>query len=153
MTNVEKSITVDVPVRSAYDQWTQFESFPEFMEGVKEVRQEGDTHLHWKAQVAGKTEEWEAEITEQVPDRKIAWHSTSGAPNAGEVTFQPVSDSSTRVNLRLEAEPRSPAEKVGEAVGVLDRQVKNDLERFKQFIEGRGGRPTGAWRGQVDPQP
>ena len=149
MANVEKSITVDVPVNAAYNQWTQFESFPEFMHGVKEVRQEDDRRLHWKAQVAGKTEEWDAEIIEQVPDRKIAWHSTSGAANAGEVTFQPISNSSTRVNLKLEADPESITEKVGDAIGVLDRQVKMDLERFKEFIESRGGEPTGAWRGEI----
>ena len=150
MANVEKSITVDVPVHSAYDQWTQFESFPEFMDGVKEVRQEGDRNLRWKAQVAGKTEEWDAEITEQVPDRKIAWRSTSGAPNAGVVTFQPLAEGSTQVNLRLDAEPQSVPEKVGDMVGLLDRQVEKDLEKFKEFIERRGGRPTGAWRGRVN---
>lgn len=149
MANVKKSITVDVPVHSAYNQWTQFESFPQFMDGVQEVRQQGDRNLHWKAKVMGKTEEWDAEITEQVPDRKIAWRSTSGAPNAGEVTFQPVSDSTTQVNLWLEAEPQSAAEKVGDAVGVLDRQVKGDLEKFKTFIEKRGGQETGAWRGEI----
>ena len=149
MANVQKSIEVNVPVRSAYDQWTQFESFPQFMEGVKEVRQKDDTHLHWKAEVGGKNEEWDAEITEQVPDRKIAWRSTTGAPNSGRVTFQPVSDSATQVNLQLEAEPQSMTEKVGDAAGMLDRQVKKDLERFKQFIESRGGDATGAWRGQV----
>lgn len=149
MANVHKSITVDVPVRAAYNQWTQFESFPQFMHGVKEVRQEGDRRLHWKAQVAGKTEEWDAEITEQVPDRKIAWHSTNGAPNAGEVTFQPISNGSTEVNLKLEAEPQTMTEKIGDAIGVLDRQVEADLERFKEFIENRGGQSTGAWRGDV----
>ena len=150
MAHVEKSITVDVPVQSAYNQWTQFESFPQFMDGVKEVHQKDDTHLHWKAEIAGKKEEWDAEIIEQVPDRKIAWHSTSGAPNAGVVTFEPVSDMSTQVSLRLEAEPRSATEKIGDAVGVLDRQVKKDLEKFKAFIESRGGEPTGGWRGEVN---
>src|SRR5690242_12086705 len=114
MANVQKSITVDVPVQSAYNQWTQFESFPQFMDGVKEVRQQGDTQLHWKAQIAGKTEEWDAEIVEQIPDRKIAWRSTSGAPNAGVVTFHPVSDTATEVRLQLEAQPRSVTEKVGD---------------------------------------
>lgn len=119
------------------------------MDGVKEVRQQGDTHLHWKAQIAGKVEEWDAEITEQIPDRKIAWHSTSGAPNAGQVTFRPVSSTATEVNLKLEAEPRSAAEKIGGALGALDRQVAGDLERFKKFMEDRGGQETGAWRGEV----
>jgi uncharacterized membrane protein len=152
MANVEKSITVNVPVHAAYDQWTQFETFPQFMEGVKEVRQKDDTHLHWKAEIGGKNEEWEAEITEQVPDRKIAWRSTSGAPNAGMVMFQPMSEGSTQVKLHLEAEPRSATEKVGGAVGLLDRQVNSDLEKFKEFIEKRGGAPTGAWRGEVNPK-
>jgi len=149
MANVQKSITVDAPVHSVYNQWTQFESFPKFMGGVKEVRQEGDTRLHWKAQIAGKTEEWEAEITEQIPDRKIAWRSTSGAPNAGMVTFSPVSDSATEVSLQLDAQPQSVTEKVGDALGALDRQVKTDLEKFKRYIEERGGEETGAWRGEV----
>jgi uncharacterized membrane protein len=150
MANVRKSITVDVPVHAAYNQWTQFESFPQFMDGVQEVRQEGDSNLHWKAKVMGKTEEWDARIIEQVPDRKIAWQSTTGAPNAGEVTFQPLSNSTTEVNLSLQAEPQSAVEKVGDAVGVLDRQVKGDLEKFKQFIESRGGQETGAWRGEIN---
>lgn len=151
MANVEKSITVNVPVHAAYNQWTQFESFPQFMEGVKEVRQQDDTHLHWKAEIGGKHEEWDAEITEQVPDRKIAWRSISGAPNAGMVMFQPMSEGSTQVKLQLEAEPQSTTEKVGGAIGVLDRQVKSDLDKFKAFIEKRGGAPTGAWRGEVNP--
>jgi uncharacterized membrane protein len=149
MANVQKSITVDVPLHSVYNQWTQFESFPQFMDGVKEVRQQGDTQLHWKAQIAGKTEEWDAEITEQIPDRKIAWRSTSGAPNAGIVTFNPVSDTATEVNLQLEAQPQSVTEKVGDALGALDRQVETDLEKFKRYIEDRGGQETGAWRGEV----
>ncbi len=149
MANVQKSITVDAPVHSVYNEWTQFESFPQFMDGVKEVRQEGDTRLHWKAQIAGKTEEWDAEITEQIPDRKIAWRSTSGAPNAGMVTFNPVSDSATEVSLQLDAQPQSVTEKVGDALGALDRQVKTDLEKFKRYIEERGGQETGAWRGEV----
>lgn len=150
MAHVSKSIEVEVPVHSVYNQWTQFESFPQFMDGVEEVRQEGDTKLFWKAKIMGKKEEWTAKITEQVPDRKIAWKSTSGAPNAGEVTFQPLSDSSTKVNLSLEAEPRSMTEKAGDAMGVLDHQVKSDLEKFKKFIEGRGGQSTGGWRGEVN---
>ena len=150
MANVEKTITVNVPVHAAYDQWTQFETFPQFMDGVKEVRQKGDTHLHWKAEIGGKKEEWDAEIIEQVPDRKIAWRSTSGAPNAGMVMFEPVSSTETKVKLQLEAEPQSASEKVGDAIGMLDRQVKTDLDKFKEFIESRGGQPTGAWRGEVN---
>ena len=150
MANIEKSITVDVPVHAAYDQWTQFESFPEFMDGVKEVRQMDDRRLHWKAEIAGKDEEWDAEITEQVPDQKIAWRSTSGAPNAGMVMFQPLSGNSTEVKLQLEAEPQTATEKTGAAIGILDRQVKSDLKKFKEFIESRGGQPTGAWRGDIN---
>ena len=150
MATVEKSIEVGVPVHSAYNQWTQFESFPEFMDGVKEVQQLDDTHLHWKADINGKKEEWDAEITEQVPDRRIAWRSTTGAPNAGVVTFHPLDNSTTKVMLQLEAEPQSATEKVGAAVGVLDRKVKSDLEKFKDFMESRGGQPTGAWRGEVN---
>lgn len=149
MANIEKSIEVNAPVRVAYDQWTQFESFPQFMEGVKEVRQQDDKHLHWKADVAGKKEEWEAEITEQIPDHRIAWRSMSGAPNAGAVTFHPISDNKTKVMLQLEAQPQSTTEKAGDALGILDRQVKGDLERFKKFIESRHGEPTGSWRGEI----
>ncbi len=150
MATVEKTIEVNVPVQAAYNQWTQFETFPQFMDGVKEVRQEGDKRLHWKAEIAGKKEEWDAEITEQVRDQKIAWHSTTGAPNAGTVSFEPVSDNKTMVKLELKAEPRTATEKVGAAVGVLDRQVKSDLEKFKEFIEGQGGHSTGAWRGEIN---
>lgn len=150
MATVEKSIEVKVPVHSAYNQWTQFETFPEFMEGIKEVQQRDDTHLHWKADINGKKEEWDAEITEQVPDRRIAWRSTTGTPNAGAVTFHALDTTTTKVMLQLEAEPQSMTEKVGAAVGVLDRKVKNDLEKFKGFMESRGGEPTGAWRGEVN---
>ena len=150
MATVEKSIEVHVPVHSAYNQWTQFETFPEFMDGVKEVHQKDDTHLHWTAEINGKKEQWDAEITEQVPDRRIAWRSTTGAPNAGVVTFHPLDNNTTKVMLQLEAEPQTATEKVGAAVGVLDRQVKGDLEKFKDFMERRGGQPTGAWRGEVN---
>ena len=149
MATVEESVEVSAPVHAAYNQWTQFEGFPQFMEGVKEVRQLDDKRLHWKAEVGGKTEEWDAEITEQIPDQRIAWRSTSGAPNAGVVTFHPVSDNKTKVMLQLEAQPRSAGEKVGDAMGMLDRQVKSDLKRFKEFIESRAGEPTGTWRGEI----
>lgn len=149
MAHVEKSIDVDVPVRTAYDQWTQFESFPQFMEGVKEVRQLDDTHLHWKAEIGGKTVEWNAVITEQVPDQRIAWRNTDGADNAGVVTFHRIDDARTRVMLQLETEPHGIAETVGDALGFLGRRVEGDLERFKHMIESRGVE-TGAWRGRVD---
>jgi uncharacterized membrane protein len=147
MSVVEHDIDVNVPVRIAYDQWTQFESFPEFMDGVRRVVQKGDTELEWTAEIAGKDKTWTAEIVEQVPDERIAWRSTSGAPNAGIVTFQPGGES-THVTLRLEAEPEGPIESAGDALGFLDRQVKGDLERFKEFVEQRGV-PSGAWRGEI----
>jgi uncharacterized membrane protein len=148
MATVEKSVEVHVPVSTAYNQWTQFEAFPRFMEGVEEVRQLDDRRLHWKAKVAGKEKEWDAEITEQVPDQRIAWHSVGGSHNAGAVTFHRIDDNTTKVMLQLEAEPESLVEKVGDAVGMLDRQVKKDLDHFREFIESRG-RETGAWRGEV----
>jgi len=148
MPRIEKDVVVNVPVTIAYDQWTQFESFPEFMEGVKEVIQLDEKRLRWRAEIAGKDEEWEAEITDQVPDRHIAWRSVTGAMNAGSVTFQPVGDGKTKVSLELTYEPRDATEKVGDALGFLERRVSGDLERFERFIESRGA-PTGAWRGEI----
>lgn len=148
MDSIEKSITVDVPVRTAYNQWTQFESFPAFMEGVEEVRQITDKKLHWRAEIAGKTEEWDAEIVEQTPDRRVSWRSTSGAHNAGTVSFQPMGANQTQVTLRMEYKPEGMVEKVGSALGLVEGRVKGDLERFKKFIESRG-METGAWRGEI----
>jgi uncharacterized membrane protein len=148
MSTIEKSIEVNVPVRTAYNQWTQFEEFPRFMEGVKEVNQLDDTHLHWKAAIAGQEKEWDAEITEQTPDQRIAWTSRSGALNGGVVTFHRLSDAKSKVMLQLEYAPQGVAENVGDALGVVSLRVQGDLERFKEFIEKRG-RETGAWRGQV----
>jgi uncharacterized membrane protein len=147
--NVEKSIDVNVPVSVAYNQWTQFEEFPRFMEGVKSVKQMGDTRLHWVAEIAGKTEEWDAEITEQTPDQRVAWTNTSGARNAGVVTFHRIDDTTTRVMLQMDYEPEGLVEKAGSALGFVSRRVEGDLERFKEFIESRG-RETGAWRGEVE---
>jgi uncharacterized membrane protein len=149
MAKVEQSIDVNVPVRTAYNQWTQFEEFPRFMEGVERVTQVDDTHLHWVADVYGKRKEWDAEITEQEPDQRIAWTSTSGPPNAGVVSFHRIDDNTTRVILSMEVEPEGPIETIGTAAGFLERRVKGDLERFKEFIESRG-RETGAWRGEVE---
>jgi uncharacterized membrane protein len=149
MASVMQSIDVHVPVRTAYDQWTQFESFPEFMEGVKEVRQLDDTHLHWVADVAGKSEEWDAEITEQTPDQRVAWKSTTGAPNAGVVTFHRLDANDTKVTLQMDWQPQGMTEGVGSALGFDDRQIKDDLTKFKSFVESRG-EATGAWRGSVD---
>jgi uncharacterized membrane protein len=148
MATIEKSIDVDVPVRTAYNQWTQFEEFPKFMEGVREVRQLDDQRLHWRAQVAGKDKEWDAEITEQTPDQRIAWRSRSGAWNAGVVTFHRLGDGKTRVMLQLEYDPDGVVENVGDALGFVSGRVTGDLERFKTFIESRG-RETGAWRGEI----
>ena len=149
MASVVEHIDVTVPVTTAYNQWTQFEDFPHFMEGVKAVTQTDDTHLHWIAEVAGKEKEWDAEITEQHPDERVAWNATSGATNAGVVTFHRIDDTTTRVTLQLDAEPDGLVENVGTALGFLERRVKGDLERFKEFIEGRGTE-TGAWRGDVE---
>jgi uncharacterized membrane protein len=149
MATTEQSIDVHVPVHTAYNQWTQFESFPEFMEGIEEVRQLTDTRLHWRAEIGGRTEEWEAEITEQIPDQRIAWTSRSGAEHGGVVTFHKISDDTTRIMLQLEYEPQTIAESVGTALGVVNRRIAGDLERFKEFIESEG-EETGAWRGRVE---
>jgi uncharacterized membrane protein len=148
MNTVEKSIVVSVPVRTAYNQWTQFEEFPQFMEGIEEVRQEGDSHTHWRANIAGKDVEWDADITEQTPDQRVSWRSTTGAHNAGTVSFRSQGDDRTNVTLRLEFEPEGFFETVGSALGFVDRRVEGDLERFKTFIESRG-QETGAWRGEI----
>ena len=148
MSVIEQSIEINVPVKTAYNQWTQFEEFPRFMEGVKEVKQIDDTHLHWKADVGGKEKEWKAEITEQIPDERIAWRSREGAKNAGVVTFHRLSDSKSKVMLQLEYEPDGVVEKVGDAAGVVSQRVLGDLERFKQYIESRR-QETGEWRGTV----
>ena len=149
MTRVEESIDVNVPVSTAYNQWTQFEEFPRFMEGVKSVTQRDDTHLTWHAEIAGRDKQWDAEITEQRPDERVAWRATSGPENAGVVTFHRISDDQTRVMLQMDVEPEGPIETAGANLGVLQSQVKGDLERFKQFIESRG-QETGAWRGEVE---
>ena len=148
MSTIEKSIEVNVSVRTAYNQWTQFEEFPKFMEGVKEVRQLDDRHLHWKAEIGGKEKEWDAEITEQTPDQRIAWTSQGGAPNEGIVTFQPLSNATSKIQLQVAYDPQGLLENVGDAVGVVSLRVQGDLERFKAYIEARG-RETGAWRGKI----
>ena len=148
MASIQKPIDVDVPVRTAYNQWTQFEEFPQFMEGVEEVRQLDDRRLHWRAKVAGKTEEWDAVITEQIPDERVVWRNTTGAENAGVVTFHHLSANSTRVMLQLEYDPHGLVENVGSALGVVERRVEGDLKRFKEFIESKGA-ATGAWRGEI----
>ena len=151
MANIEQSIDVEVDVRTAYNQWTQFEDFPQFMEGVEEVRQIDDTHTHWRTKVAGKEKEFDAEITEQTPDQRIAWTAQQGPEHAGVVTFHRLDENTTRVMLQMDYEPEGVAEKVGDALGLVTRRVKGDLGRFKELIESRGpGGESGAWRGEVD---
>jgi uncharacterized membrane protein len=149
MSTIEQSIDVQVPVRTAYDQWTQFEQFPRFMEGVEEVRQLDDTHTHWVTKVGGKTKEFDAVITEQHPDERIAWTAEDGPEHAGVVTFHRLGDGETRVMLQMDYEPEGAVEKVGDALGVVKHRVKGDLERFKELVEAQGG-ASGAWRGEVD---
>lgn len=148
MERLEKSIDVELPLRTVYDQWTQFAEFPHFMEGVQEVRQIDPTHLFWRADIAGKTAEWEAEIYEQIADSRIAWRSTSGAPNAGAVSFQPLGPSLTRVELVLDYQPLGALEKIGDALGLVSGRVEGDLQHFKAFVEKRGA-ASGAWRREI----
>ena len=136
-TRVEKSLQVDVPVSTAYDQWTRFEDFPQFMGGVTEVRRLDDRRLHWVAEIAGVRREWEAAVLERLPDQRIAWAATGGATNAGAVRFEPAGPDSTIVHLSLEYEPEGVVEQVGDKLGIVERQVRSDLQRFKNFIEDR----------------
>jgi uncharacterized membrane protein len=147
---VRAEIMVDVPVRTAYDQWTQFEEFPKFMDSVHEIRQLDDKRLHWKADVFGKPVEWDAEITEQVPDQRIAWRSTTGKPNSGVVTFEQRGNR-TRIVLEMTYTPEGPLEAVGDAMGAVRTEARGNLRRFKEMIEARG-QETGAWRGTIADQ-
>ena len=148
MSQIEQSIEVEVPVSTAYNQWTQFEKFPEFMDSIQQVRQLDETHLHWVAEVGGKTHEWDAVITEQIPDERVAWKSTDGTDNAGVVTFHRLSDSRCKIMVQIGFEPEGVIEKIGSMLGTDERQVKADLAKFKTMIESRGAE-TGAWRGEV----
>ncbi|MFE3370060.1 SRPBCC family protein [Streptomyces sp. NPDC059173] len=149
MSQVEESIEVSVPVSAAYNQWTQFESFPQFMEGVEHIEQRTQTLTHWKTKIAGVEREFDAEITEQIPDERVAWTSVGGeARQAGVVTFHYIDDSTTKVMLQLDHDPEGLAETVGDQLGFVKRQATGDLKRFKQFIESRGAE-TGSWRGTV----
>ena len=148
-----ESVDVAVPIRTAYNQWTQFEEFPQFMSGVKEVRQIGDTLTHWTVEIGGVTREFDARITEQLPDERVAWTSVTGTRQGGVVTFHRLDPEHTRVTAQLELEPEGVAEQVADKSGLVGHRIKDDLERFRDFIENRG-QETGAWRGQVDrPQP
>ena len=148
MGTVQKSITVDLPVSTVYNQWTQFEEFPQFMEGVESVTQLDDKRLHWVAEIGGTRREWDAEIIDQTPDRRIAWQAIGGTRNAGAVAFQPAGANQTRIELEIDYEAEGLKEKAGDALGVVDRRVDGDLERFKSFIESRGVE-SGAWRGNI----
>jgi uncharacterized membrane protein len=153
MSSIVHTIDVDVPVRTAYDQWTQFEDFPKFMEGVERITQLDDRHLEWTAEILGQQRTWRAEITDQVPDQRVAWRSLQGEgiEHVGSVGFEPLGQDRTRVTVTMNVEPEGPAEKVADAAGLIERRVEGDLGRFKEFIEQRGA-PTGAWRGRIDGQ-
>ncbi|MEI7032092.1 SRPBCC family protein [Streptomyces pratensis] len=150
MSQVEESIEVSVPVSVAYNQWTQFESFPQFMEGVERIEQRTETLTRWKTKIAGVEREFDAEITEQLPDDRVAWTSVGGeARQAGVVTFHYIDDNATKIMLQLDYDPDGLAENVGDKLGFVKRQATGDLKRFKEFIESRGGAETGSWRGSV----
>jgi uncharacterized membrane protein len=149
MATITESIDVEVPVRAAYDQWTQFEEFPRFMDGVQSVEQIDDTHLRWVAEAGGKQHAWTAEITEQRPDERVAWKATEGHGNSGVVTFHRLGEGETRVTVEMEHETEGLLEQVGSALGMDSRRVHGDLERFKDLIESLGVE-TGAWRGEVE---
>ena len=149
MASVTESITVDCPISTVYNQWTQFEEFPRFMEAVEAVSQTDDTHLHWVAEIGGKRQESDPEITEQRPDEGVSWRALDGHYNSGRVLFEKVDQATTKVTVELEHETEGMMEALGSAVGADSRQVKGDLERFKEFIESRGAE-TGAWRGEIN---
>jgi uncharacterized membrane protein len=148
MESIEKSINVDAPVHKVYNQWTQFEDFPQFMEGVEDVRQVDNKRLHWVADIAGKRKEWDAEIFEQLPDERIAWRSTTGGRNSGIVMFTPLSESRTKVTLKLDYQPEGATEHIGDMLSLVGRRVEGDLRRFKDFIQKRSPE-TGTWRGEI----
>ncbi|MEU8591610.1 SRPBCC family protein [Streptomyces sp. NPDC048664] len=150
MSQVEESIEVNVPVRTAYNQWTQFEDFPQFMGGVERIEQRSETLTHWVTKIDGVEREFDAQITEQIPDERVAWTSVGGAAEqAGVVTFHRLNATTTKVMLQLDYDPHGLAETIGDKLGFVKRQVTGDLKRFKEFIEQRGGIETGAWRGEV----
>ncbi|MFF7357019.1 MULTISPECIES: SRPBCC family protein [Streptomyces] len=151
MSTVKESVEVEVPLHTAYNQWTQFETFPDFMEGVEEVRQLDDRHNHWTTKIGGVRREFDTEIVDQLPDERITWRTTTGdTTQKGTVRFQRMDDMHTRVELVMDVEPSGAAEKVADLLGTLDRRVKGDMKRFKQYIEQRGDE-SGAWRGRIRP--
>jgi uncharacterized membrane protein len=149
MSRIEESIEVNVPVSTAYNQWTQFEEFPRFMEGVESVQQLDDAHLRWVAEIGGARHEWEAEISEQRPDERVAWHAVDGKANGGVVTFHRLDEDRTKVMVQMDYEPEGMKESLGSALGADSRRVQADLERFKELVESRGAE-SGAWRGEVE---
>jgi uncharacterized membrane protein len=149
MSTITESVDVEVPVRTAYNQWTQFEDFPRFMEGVEQIRQVDDTHTHWVTKIAGVTREFDATITEQHPDERVAWKSDSGPDHAGVITFHRLADTTTRVTAQMDIDPEGFVEQAADKLGILNRRIKGDMGRFKEFIEARG-HETGAWRGEQD---
>ena len=148
MTVIHKRIDVDVPVRTAYDQWTQFEDFPRFLDGVKEVRQLDDKRVYWCAEILGKQLDWEAEIIQQIPDQRITWRSTSGAVNGGSIAFTPIDEDRSSIEVHMEFQPEGTTEAIGSAFGIVSARIDKDLERFKEFIESRH-QATGQWRGEI----
>ncbi len=148
MATIEESIEVRRPLRAVYDQWTQFEEFPKFMEGVAEVRQLDDRHLHWVAEFGGQRHEWDAEVTEQKPDERVAWKNTDGKDNAGVVTFHRIDEDKTRVMVQMDFVPEGIVEKLGSLMGAADRRVRGDLERFRELVETSAGQPDG-WREEI----
>ena len=150
MSTIEQSVEVEAPLSAVYNQWTLFEEFPKFMEGVEEIKQQDDTHMHWVAEIGGSRHEWDAEITEQKPDERVAWRNTDGKDNAGVVTFHRLDDANTRVMVQLDFVPEGIKEKLGDALGAPDRRVKGDLQRFKDLVESSGGSTRGlARRGEA----
>jgi uncharacterized membrane protein len=151
MSTVKETVEVEVPVSTAYNQWTQFEEFPNFMEGVEEITQLDDRHNHWTTKIGGVRREFDTEIVDQLPDERIAWRTVSGdTKQRGMVSFQRLGDTHTRVELVMDVEPGGMAEKTGDMTGMIDRRVKGDMRRFKEYIEHRGGE-SGAWRGRIAP--
>ncbi len=146
--HVDKTIEVEAPLETVYDQWTQFEDFPRFMEGIREVEQLSEERLHWVAEVGGARKEWYARITRQVPDQVLAWQSEGGALNSGTIIFKPIDQAHTKLEVHMDYEPEDVKEQAGGVLGVVSRRVASDLERFKEFVEHRGAE-TGAWRGEI----
>ena len=149
MERVQKTVEVDAPLRAVYNQWTQFEEFPRFMEGVEEVKQLDDTRLHWVAKVGGKRAEWDAKIISQEPDRRISWESDDGKQTRGTVTFEELGATRTRIRLAMSYVPEGVLEQAGSAIGLDTRRIRGDLQRFKDQVEEQGAE-SGAWRGEIE---